>query len=174
MALHDALDYDDDEDDGAIDRTYLTFRVAEERYAISVIHVTEIVRLQRTYAMPDVPHYVRGVINLRGRVLPLVDVRRRIHIEDLPYNDRTLIIVLADGSQTMTGLVVDSVDDVIEIPDEALEATTARHQGHAKGMVHSVGKIDDEVYFVMNLTALLQDAPSQAPLHRSLAPTGNA
>jgi purine-binding chemotaxis protein CheW len=73
----DDIDAADEADDTPIEDTYLIFRVGAEEYAVPVTSVTEIVRLQKSFAVPDVPSCVRGVINLRGKVIPLVDVRQR-------------------------------------------------------------------------------------------------
>lgn len=83
-----------DEDDSNVENTFLTFHVEGGEYAVSVGYVTEIVRLQKMFAMPDVPEYIRGVINLRGKVIPLLDVRNRFGLPEAPYTDRTVIVVL--------------------------------------------------------------------------------
>ena len=111
-------EFGDDELDN-IDHTFLTFQVDAEEYAVPVAAVTEIVRLQKSYVVPDVPPYIRGVINLRGKVIPLLDVRCRFGLPDAAYTDRTVVVVIEVGDTT-TGLVVDAVSDVTEIPPEQI------------------------------------------------------
>jgi purine-binding chemotaxis protein CheW len=135
---HDDADSIDDDDDN-IDNTYLTFNVAEEEYAVHVRHVTEIVRLQKSFAVPDVPGYIRGVINLRGKVIPLLDVRSRFGLREAEYSDRTVIVVLEVG-ETATGLVVDGVSEVAEILAGDID-TKAVHGRSKKGsLVSGMGK----------------------------------
>ena len=77
-----------------IDDMYLTFAVAGEEYAVGIGFVTEIVGMQKVMEVPDVPHFIRGVINLRGKVIPVMDVRRRFGMPETTYTERTVIIVL--------------------------------------------------------------------------------
>ena len=111
------LEDDDDAwaEDENLEDMYLTFSVAGEEYAVGVEYVTEIVGLQEIVQVPDVPDFVRGVINLRGRVVPVLDARLRFGLPPRDYDHRTVIVVL-DVHGSPSGLVVDRVDDVAEIP----------------------------------------------------------
>jgi purine-binding chemotaxis protein CheW len=150
-----------DDDDGSLEHTYLTFHVENEEYAVPVVHVTEIVRLQKTFAVPDVPSYIRGVINLRGKVIPLLDVRDRFGLANAPYTDRTVIVVLEVG-ETSTGLVVDGVSEVVEIPADQIELRPPARKGRPQ-MVHGLGKRADKVSFILDVAALVDAAPADAP-----------
>jgi purine-binding chemotaxis protein CheW len=150
-----------DDDDGNIEHTYLTFHVGGEEYAVPVGFVTEIVRLQRTFIIPDVPEYIRGVINLRGKVIPLLDVRSRFGLAQAAYNDRTVVVVLEVG-ETPTGLVVDGVSEVAEIPPEQIDARAVRSRGPS-AMVKGMGKRASGVCFILDVGALL-DAQSPKPV----------
>ena len=83
-----------EDDDVNIEDTYLTFSIDSEEYAVCVSYVTEIVRLQKIIEVPDVPSYIKGVINLRGKVIPVMDIRSRFSLQAVEYSDRTVIIVL--------------------------------------------------------------------------------
>ncbi|MET0342838.1 MAG: chemotaxis protein CheW [Polyangiales bacterium] len=144
----------DDDDDGHVEDTFLTFHVADEEYAVPVAHVTEIVRLQKTYAMPDVPDYIRGVINLRGKVIPLLDVRSRFGLSETGYTDRTVVVVL-DLDETVTGLVVDGVSEVVEIPPSEIEPAGRSQNQRQKPMVKGLGKRENRVCFILDVNALL-------------------
>lgn len=148
----DDTDFGDDELDN-LDHTFLTFQVGGEEYAVPVATVTEIVRLQKTYVVPDVPPYIRGVINLRGKVIPLLDVRSRFGLADAAYTDRTVVVVIEVGDAT-TGLVVDAVSDVADIPAEQIEPRTGARAGRAP-MVRGLGKRADRVSFILDVPALL-------------------
>ena len=146
-------EFGDDELDN-IDHTFLTFQVDAEEYAVPVAAVTEIVRLQKTYVVPDVPPYIRGVINLRGKVIPLLDVRCRFGLPDAAYTDRTVIVVLEHGDSA-TGLVVDAVSEVTEILPDQIEARTGLRTQARPSMVRGMGKRANRVSFILDVPALL-------------------
>lgn len=81
-------------DENNIDDMYLTFGVSGEEYGLGIAFVTEIVGMQKVMPVPDVPAFIKGVINLRGKVIPVMDVRRRFDMDEKPYTERTVIIVL--------------------------------------------------------------------------------
>jgi purine-binding chemotaxis protein CheW len=93
MAQYDTFDDDDleIEEDTQKDR-YLTFRVAAEEYGIEIRHITEIIGVQKITEVPDTPQYLKGVINLRGKIIPVVDVRLRFGMEELAHTERTCIV----------------------------------------------------------------------------------
>ena len=152
MSTDDPELVDDDEEN--LEHTFLTFHVGGEEYAVPVAHVTEIVRLQKTYVVPDVPGYVRGVINLRGKVIPLLDVRSRFGLSDAAYTDRTVIVVLELGDSA-TGLVVDAVSEVTEILPDQIEVRTNLRSAARPSMVRGMGKRANRVSFILDVPALL-------------------
>ena len=154
MSLYDA-DVADDEEERSLDDTYLTFHVGSEEYAVPVAHVTEIVRLPKSFALPDVPNFVRGVINLRGKVIPLVDVRSRFGLVDAAYTDRTVVVVLEVGDNA-TGLVVDGVTEVAEIP--AADIDTRAVSAAGSQLIRGLGKRTDRVSFILDVNRLLSNA----------------
>jgi purine-binding chemotaxis protein CheW len=155
-AARDDLDVLDGEDED-VEHTYLTFHVDGEEYAVPVAHVTEIVRLQNIFAVPDVPKYIRGVINLRGKVIPLLDVRSRFGLAEAPYTDRTVVVVL-ELAETSTGLVVDSVSEVAEIPPDQIEARGHMKSMGPQSMVKGLGKRAARISFILDVASLLDTA----------------
>lgn len=158
------MSYEDDaldEEEDNIDNTYLTFSVAEEEYAVHVKHVTEIVRLQKSFSMPDVPGYIRGVINLRGKVIPLLDVRSRFGLKEAEYSDRTVIVVLEVG-ETATGLVVDGVSEVAEIPPGDIDTRVTASASRDGSLVSGMGKRNERVSFILDVPYLLADVGARA------------
>ncbi len=148
-------DFDMFDDDDASDNTYVTFRVGEQEYAVPVAVVTEIVRVPRIYAVPDVPAHIRGVINLRGKVIPLLDVRSRFGLDGAALDDRTVVVVLEIGD-AFTGLVVDAVSEVVELPPDAVDG---RANGSARpGVVSRAARRGERVTFVLDVNTLLADA----------------
>ena len=150
--------FDDEElgdaDETNIDNTYLTFQVGESEYAVEVGCVTEIVRLQKTFSVPDVPDCVRGVINLRGKVIPLIDVRARFGLPEAEYNDRTVVVVL-EADNTSTGLVVDGVSEVTEIQPDQIEARSSMKSLGKQSVVKGLGKRAQRVSFILDVPTLL-------------------
>jgi purine-binding chemotaxis protein CheW len=106
---------------------YLTFTLQHESYGIDVLQVREIIRLTNITAVPQMPDYIRGVINLRGKIIPVLDLRLRFGFPDAGHTDQTCIVVvqvkLADGKSTPMGLVVDGVEEVLNIADADIEET---------------------------------------------------
>ena len=150
-AAEDMADFEDDN----IDDMYLLFRIANEQYAVEIACVTEIIGLQKIIEVPDVPHYVKGVINLRGQVIPVMDVRLRFNLDDHEYDDRTVIIVLeVEGIQT--GLVVDGVSEVIEIKQEVINPPPQwQGNGDAAGVIKGMAKQEDQVNILLDIEKLL-------------------
>lgn len=109
-----------DADAHAISDMYLIFLVGEEEYGVGIEYVTEIVGLQRIMSVPDVPRFIRGVINLRGNVIPVMDVRMRFGLPERAYDARTVIVVL-EVDEAPIGLVVDAVRDVREIAPDCID-----------------------------------------------------
>jgi purine-binding chemotaxis protein CheW len=92
----------------------VSFMLADEEYGVEVIKVREIIRMPSITKMPNTPHYVEGVINLRGKVIPIISMRRRFGLMDTENSNRTRIIVM-DVAGTLTGFIVDAVSEVIRI-----------------------------------------------------------
>jgi purine-binding chemotaxis protein CheW len=105
---------------------YLTFTMAEEDYGIGILKIKEIIGMMPITTVPQTPDFVKGVINLRGKVIPVVDLRLRFGMEEIDYTDRTCIIVVeieGDASTIQIGIVVDSVSEVLNIKGEDIEDT---------------------------------------------------
>jgi purine-binding chemotaxis protein CheW len=127
-----------------IENMYLIFDVQDEEYAVNIAYVTEIVGLQRISEVPDVPEYIKGVINLRGKVIPVMDMRLRFGLPWREYGDRTTIIVL-ELDNVPTGLVVDQVTDVLSIAPESITPPPRWHGADEPGdtVIKGLGRRDD-------------------------------
>lgn len=137
---------------------YLTFHLNDEDYGIDIFHVTEIVGILKITDVPDMPGYIKGVVNLRGSIIPVMDVRLRFGLPERDYDERTcLIVVRVDDA--VTGLVVDCVNEVVEILVKQIEPPP-RTGGAAHGYISGLGKVDDSVKILLNLDFLLDgDGP---------------
>tara|TARA_R110002096_G_scaffold77896_1_gene183140 strand:- start:52946 stop:53434 length:489 start_codon:yes stop_codon:yes gene_type:complete len=142
----------EDEDDAA--RKHLTFSLGTEIYALPISCVTEIVGRQAITYIPDVPHYVRGVINLRGKVIPVIDVRLRFGQVEREYDSRTCTIVVEVAS-VCVGLIVDAVKEVLNIEEEDIEPPPGIAVGAGSGYMSGIGKLDGQVTVILDPSQVL-------------------
>lgn len=137
---------------------YVTFQSGNEFFGIKIQYVNEIIVYQEITELPECEDYIKGLINLRGKIIPVVDVRLRFGQEPIPYNDRTCIIVL-NVNDTVVGLIVERIAEVVEIPDEnILPSPTIRRSDKAHHVfVKSIGKVGDTVKLLLDPEKLLND-----------------
>jgi len=152
----DLLEEDYEEDEDTQEDKYLTFILSQEEYGIEIRHVTEIIGIQNITEVPDMPHYIRGVINLRGKVIPVMDVRLRFGLEERAYDDRTCIIVINIDEQSV-GLIVDRVSEVLDIPKGDVEPPPKVKKGESSRFIKGMGKVGDQVKILLNEYQLLFD-----------------
>lgn len=147
-------DLDEEEDEDSMKNRYLTFRVGEEDYGIEIVYVTEIVGMQNITEVPDMPEFVKGVINLRGQVIPVIDVRTCFKLKSREYDDRTCVIVVNIG-QNAIGLIVDTVNEVINIAEDQV-SQPPKMQGAAAGRyIQGLGKVGEQVKILLDVQKLL-------------------
>lgn len=155
-SLEALIDEVDDENEDLQEDKYLTFFLNQEEYGIEIRHVTEIVGIQNITPVPDLPHYVKGVINLRGKVIPVMDVRLRFSMSEKEYTDRTCIIVINVEGQSV-GLVVDYVSEVVDIPKDNIEFQLKMRNGKSSNFIQGIGKVGKSVKILLNAEKLLFD-----------------
>ena len=134
---------------------FLTFRIGREDFGIDIGDVLEIIGIQKITQVPDMPEYIRGVINLRGKVISVMDVRLRFGMEARDYDDRTCVIVVMVGENTV-GLLVDRVNEVVEIPENQIEP--APRSQSADVYIKGLGKIGDSVKILLDVRCLVLDS----------------
>lgn len=145
--------YDGEDDDTQKDR-YLTFKLGNEDYGIEIKHVIEIVGIQRITEVPDMPSFVKGVINLRGQVIPVMDVRIRFGMESREYDDRTCVIVVRVKEVTV-GFIVDTVSEVRDIAPENVAPPPKMTDSTERKSILGLGKVGQEVKILLDVTQLL-------------------
>jgi len=133
---------------------YLRFILDNEYYGIDISSVIEIIGIQKITKLPEQPDYVNGVINLRGRIIPTIDVRARFNKERIEYDERTCIIVV-DVLQTMVGFIVDRVEEVITIQDEYIAEPPKFNQDFKGRYVKGIAKIGDTIVVLLESSLLL-------------------
>jgi purine-binding chemotaxis protein CheW len=133
---------------------YLTFRVEDEEYGIEILYVIEIVGVQDITKVPNMPHYVRGVINLRGQVIPVIDVRDRFGMPSRDYDARTCVIVVRIDD-VMVGMVVDTVNEVREIPASSISEPPKVGGAQAQDFIKSMGRVGENVLILLDVMKLI-------------------
>jgi purine-binding chemotaxis protein CheW len=136
---------------------YLTFSLGAEVYGIEIKFVTEIIGLQSITEVPDLPEYVRGIINLRGKIIPVIDVRLRFRKPPRDYNDRTCIVVV-DIRNVAVGLIVDTVAEVLTIAEQDIVPPPQLHNGaYHQRFTKAIGKAGNDVKLILDCDRLLTD-----------------
>ncbi len=132
----------------------LTFQLFDQEYALDIMFVREIRGWTCATPLPHAPHYMKGVINLRGTVLPVMDLGERLGMEPRKHGDRNVIIVVKHG-KTMTGLLVDAVSDIIALTPEDLQPPPDMTISGSANVVSSLSLIDARMIRVLDLDATI-------------------
>lgn len=139
----------------------LSFRLAEEEYSVDIMSVREIRGWTRATPLPHAPAHVRGVINLRGTVLPVVDLSVRLGMEPVQGDARNVIIVVQVGNQT-AGLLVNAVSDILALPRSELQPPPELAADAAHSFIEALTIVDGRMIRVLDLTAVLPDDTAEA------------
>ena len=140
------------------DGKYLTFSIAEEEYGIGILKVKEIIGMMTITTVPQTPEFVKGVINLRGKVIPVVDLRLRFGMEEIDYNERTCIVVVEISGSTgtvMIGIVVDSVSEVLNIRGDDIEDTPTFGTRLKTDYILGMAKMEGNVKILLDIDQVL-------------------
>lgn len=130
------------------------FRLADEYYALDIQTVQEIVRMQTITSIPGSDFWVEGITNLRGRVVPVIDLRKRCGVDAGEYTAETRIVVVSSATG-MVGLIVDAVSEVMRIPGEQVEAPSAIVSVPENTYLRGIAKLDDRLVSLMDLEGVL-------------------
>lgn len=137
-----------------LESKYLTFFTDEQLFGIPIAEVVQIIGMQKITEIPEFPEYAKGIINLRGEIIPIIDVRIRLCKPVKEYNDRTCIIV-TDIKGSSFGFVVDEVDEVTEILDEVISAPPQMGGETATRYLTGVAKLKEKIVLIMDIRKLL-------------------
>lgn len=135
---------------------FLTFSLGKENYGIEICYVTEIIGIQAITEVPELPLYIKGIINLRGKIIPVMDVRLRFKKDAEEYNDRTCIVVV-DIKDISIGLIVDTVAEVLSIADDNIVPPPQVNKGMHNKYIKSIGKDGNTVTLILDCNKLLDD-----------------
>jgi len=137
---------------------YLTFTLEEEEYGLGILKVKEIIGMMPITSVPRTPDFVKGVVNLRGKVIPVMDLRLKFSMEAIPYSDRTCIIVVeidADSGTILIGIVVDAVSEVLNIKEEEIEDTPTFGTKLNTEYIFGMAKMEGGVKILLNIDKVL-------------------
>jgi purine-binding chemotaxis protein CheW len=135
---------------------YVTFRLAEETYAINVMQVQEVLRVSEIAPVPGAPHYVLGIVNLRGNVVTVIDARRRLGLESREPDEASRVVIIEVSNQVV-GILVDSVAEVIELAATEIEPAPNVGNDESSKYIQGVASRDGELTIVVDLNKLLSD-----------------
>ena len=140
---------------------YLTFALGKEEYGLEILKVREIIGWLEITALPRTPTYVKGVVNLRGQVIVVVDLRAKFEMEATPKTDQTCIIVVEithAGRKLSTGIIVDRVSEVLEIPGDNIEEPPTFGTEVATDFILGMGKVGEAVKILLDIDKVMTGA----------------
>lgn len=155
LSVNDSLDALEEVEQGA--EQFLAFQLAGEEYAVDILSVQEIKGWDRVTQVPNAPEYMRGVLNLRGEIVPVVDLRLRFGMTFKPYTNTTVVVVLkvGNGIQRTVGIVVDAVSDAHNIKPEMIKTAPEMGREIDTSFIQGLVDIDDKMVMLLNIDELL-------------------
>ncbi|MDF1611284.1 MAG: chemotaxis protein CheW [Stygiobacter sp.] len=134
----------------------VSFKIANEEFGVDILNVQEINKMTQITKVPNAPDFVEGVINLRGRVIPIIDLRTRLKIEKKEHDKDTRIIVVEIAGKTV-GFIVDAVKEVLRIPTSIIEPPPQIATGIDSDFIRAVGKLEDRLLILIDLEKVLTE-----------------
>ena len=142
---------------------YLTFVLAKEEYGIPILKVREIIKLLEITSIPKTPGYIKGVINLRGKIIPIMDLRLKFGLEEKEYNERTCIVVVEitiNDTRKLMGLIVDTVSEVVNLTTDQIEPPPEYGYQNSQAYLSGVGKVKERVILLLDIERILSQEES--------------
>ena len=139
---------------GASSREYLTFRLDQEEYGIDILKVQEIRGYEPPTRIANAPNFIKGVVNLRGTIIPIVDMRLKFNCEKVEYNSFTVVIILSLHNR-IVGIVVDSVSDVMKLPEDSLKSAPDVDSSIGSDSVLGLGSLGDRMLILLDIERLM-------------------
>ncbi len=134
----------------------LTFSIGEQIYGIEIPYVIEIIEVPHITKVPAVPDYIKGIINVRSKIVPVVNIRSRFGKEEIPYDDRTCIIIVSTGDISV-GLIVDKIADVISISENHISKTPDLNNINATKFIKFILEMNDGIKLVLDVSKLIDE-----------------
>lgn len=143
-------------DTADIDNKYLTFWIDNQLFGVGIAQVVQIVGMQKITQIPDFPSYAKGIINLRGTIIPLIDIRLRFNKPEMDYNERTCIIVMSIDD-TEIGFIVDQVEEVTNILEENISPPPSVSNDYCNTYLNGIAKHKNAVVLLINSDKIISD-----------------
>lgn len=140
---------------------YLTFVLCGEEYGVEILKIREIIGIMNITPVPQVPGYIKGVINLRGKVIPVIDLRLKFGFQEAEHTHETCIIVM-EVRNKLTGVIVDTVSEVIDVSSEEFEPTPHLGNGVDTEIILGIAKIKDKVKMLLDIDKVLESVKINA------------
>jgi len=144
------------EEEDIMKNKYLTCFIEEQVYGISIVDVVQITGMQEITEIPEFPYYAKGVINLRGTIVPIIDLRLRLKKEGAQYDERTCIII-TNIEGLYIGFIVDSVNDVTNIFEDDISAPPQMGNGYVNTYITGIAKLNNEIVVLIDLKKVLNE-----------------
>lgn len=141
--------------EGKIDDLYMVFIINGQKYALSSNYIIEIIEVLPITKVPFLPEYMKGIINLRSNIIPVMDARMRFDIEPIDYNERTCIIII-ENNNSKIGLIVDTVNEVIHIsPEKNMNMDSSKEDGKTN-FIKSVSEENNDIQLILDCDSLMK------------------
>lgn len=154
--MNDLIETVEEQEEDMQHGRYLTFSLEKEEFGIAINFVNEIIGMQKINNIPEVSSFVKGIINLRGSIIPIIDMRLKLKKQAAEYDDRTCIIIV-DIEGISAGLIVDKVAEVIDIEDNAISPPPDFRTGFQNRYINGIGKLEDSVILLLDCEKLFRD-----------------
>jgi purine-binding chemotaxis protein CheW len=138
-------------------KQYVVFRLENEEYGIDILRVKEIKEMMSITRVPKAAHFVRGVINLRGEVIPVIDLRKKFNLPEGTENESTRIIIVSVDDITV-GLIVDSSSEVLEIRSDSIEAAPDGMGSVDQGNIYGIGKVGERLIILLDIVKIVTNS----------------
>lgn len=136
---------------------YIKVEMGEELFGIDISYVDNIVRMQRITRVPNVVPYIKGVINLRGEIIPIMNLRMKMDLEEMEYTNATRIIIVKMEQYGKIGLIVDAVKEVVALREDQVEKMTYDSKDESIHFVTAVGKVDETLISLLDLNVVIME-----------------
>lgn len=134
----------------------VVFTLEREEYGLEISKVQEIVHYQQATKIPEAPDFFQWIINLRGKVIPVFDLKKRFYQKETQITENTRIVVASVGSFTV-GIMADEVSEVLQLPEETIETLPTIFASFAEGGVYAVGKLEDRLLLLLDLEKTINE-----------------
>lgn len=140
--------------DSKIDDLYMVFVINNQKYALSSKYITEIIEILPITKVPFLPEYMKGIINLRSTIIPVMDARMRFGMEPIEYSERTCIIIIENEANKI-GLIVDAVNEVLTIPPKQIMESTKEKNNLKESFVNGISQINNDIQLILDCDSLV-------------------